>query len=401
MTSDAPTTDHPPARDPLDEFVPAKISRLFGEAFVAAHDGMETYTRATVRDLLPAVFEGKLPAEFGMGELLATGVADQAKPLAEWMVGFLVSFDDLERTGERFRVNFVSPLAPRAELKERAIAAEASVAAAYSIVDRCAEGAIDFIRGRAPGESIVFALSALNLWFDYFDNKNFLYAVNNRLAALAFADELAAQGAGGELRNVAEFGGGAGSAALAFLDEAESRGGADALGGPFRYSFTEPMKAFGRRGERNLKSRIPQGWELVPGTADINEPLIGQGFEPASLSGAWAVNTFHVARDLGKSLGHVREILRPGGVIVLGECVRPFPGQILYPEFVFDFLANFRDVVTGPNRRTHGFLTPEEWVGSLEAAGFVDVKVIPDIARLREVYPKFFTAAIVAKVPAA
>ena len=41
-----------------------------------------------------------------------------------------------------------------------------------------------------------------------------------------------------------------------------------------------------------------------------------------------------------------REILRPGGVIALGECVRPFAGQILYPEFVFDFLTNFREVVT-------------------------------------------------------
>ena len=380
----------------LDALLPAKISSSFGDRFVAAHDAMELYTRRTARELLPRIFGGALPESFSRAELLATGIVPDGEALADWLVRFLESFGDLRREGERLHPAFSEPIEERGPLRERAVAIEPSAAATYAIVDRCFDGAVDFLTGKASGESIVFALSALNLWFDYFDNRNFLYEINNRLAALVLADELA-KGGGGGRRRVAEFGGGAGSAALAFLDEVASRGGGDVLGGPLDYVFTEPMAAFGRRGERNLKGLIPEGWGFTGRAVNLNDPLTGQGFEPRSCAAAWAVNTFHVARDLEQSLGYTREILEPGGVLVMGECVRPFPGQVLYTEFIFEFLANFRGIVTTPRRHTHGFLTPEDWIASVEAAGFRDVRLVPDIQAIRTVYPKFFTATVVAR----
>lgn len=385
------------AQSALEALVPAKISGRFGERFVAAHDDMETYTRIVVRQVLPEIFGGTLPASFTKDELLATGVVPAGETLAAWVVAFLASFGDLKPAGDgAWRADFSAPLPDRAGLRERAIAENPSAAAAYSIVDRCRDGAVDFLHGRATGEAILFSLSALTLWFDYFDNRNYLYEINNRIAAMALADALAA----GRPKNarIAEFGGGSGSAALAFVDEVDERGGA-AVGGPFEYVFTEPMAAFGRRGERNLRSRMPEGWSLSHRAVDLNRSLLEQGFEPESVAAAWAVNTYHVAQDLEAALLRTREILEPGGAIVIGECVRPFAGQVLYTEFIFEFLSNFRDVKRGPFRTTHGFLTPEEWIGSLGAAGFTDVRLVPDIVRLRESYPRFFTAAIVARRP--
>ena len=45
-------------------------------------------------------------------------------------------------------------------------------------------------------------------------------------------------------------------------------------------------------------------------------------------------------------------------------------------------------------RPNGGFLTPEQWSAALEAAGFADVRVMPDVARIRAVFPTFYVAAI-------
>jgi hypothetical protein len=44
-----------------------------------------------------------------------------------------------------------------------------------------------------------------------------------------------------------------------------------------------------------------------------------------------------------------------------------------------------------------GFLTPEQWTEGLQVTGFVDVRVLPNIARIREEFPAFYSAAIAAR----
>ena len=96
-----------------------------------------------------------------------------------------------------------------------------------------------------------------------------------------------------------------------------------------------------------------------------------QGVDAGIADVVYAVNTIHIARDLAATLARVRETLKPGGVAVFSECVRPFPGQPIYVEFVFNFLENFTGVATDPRTRpNHGFLTPENWRRAFAAAGF-------------------------------
>jgi hypothetical protein len=47
-------------------------------------------------------------------------------------------------------------------------------------------------------------------------------------------------------------------------------------------------------------------------------------------------------------------------------------------------------------RPNGGFLAAEQWSAALQAAGFRDVRVLPDIARVRAVAPQFSVAAIAA-----
>ena len=102
----------------------------------------------------------------------------------------------------------------------------------------------------------------------------------------------------------------------------------------------------------------------------MDKDFAEQGVPAGYADVVYAVNTIHIARDLPATLARVRSTLKPGGVAVFSECVRPFPEQPIYVEFVFNFLENFTGVVTDARTRpNHGFLTPENWRNAFRAAG--------------------------------
>jgi len=103
----------------------------------------------------------------------------------------------------------------------------------------------------------------------------------------------------------------------------------------------------------------------------------------------------HVSRHLDHSLRSARSALQPGGWLVIGECLRPLPGQALWPEFIFQLLDGFNRVAIDPELRpTAGFLTPEQWLRALAAAGFSELEIEPDLRRIRDLYPRFITGAV-------
>jgi SAM-dependent methyltransferase len=165
------------------------------------------------------------------------------------------------------------------------------------------------------------------------------------------------------------------------------------------YRFTELVPAFLRRAER-VKERFGEPAFLPFAPLDMNRPFGEQGVAPASVSVVYAVNVLHVAHDLEFTLGEVRRALEPGGQLVVSEGVRPLAGQTMYPEFIFNLLETFRAPRLHPVYRPNGgFLTIEQWRAAFEATGFQDVRAMPDIARIRDVFPTFYAAALAATRP--
>ncbi|PYN17589.1 MAG: hypothetical protein DME05_04045 [Candidatus Rokuibacteriota bacterium] len=122
---------------------------------------------------------------------------------------------------------------------------------------------------------------------------------------------------------------------------------------------------------------------------------------PGSVSLVYAVNTVHVARDLGFTLREIFQALAPGGRLVISECIRTTSAHVIYVEFIFNLMETFRSPVLNPSYRPNGgFLTPEQWQGALQAAGFVDVRMYPDLRRLRADFPDFCVGAVSARRPA-
>ena len=110
------------------------------------------------------------------------------------------------------------------------------------------------------------------------------------------------------------------------------------------------------------------------------------------------INVVHVARNLETVLLDLRSRLRPGGRLILGECLKPTLEHPIYLEFFFSFIRSFTDVELDPRwRPIHGFLTPEAWVCALEHAGFTDIGTTPPPRPLMDRHPSFNVGAITAR----
>jgi hypothetical protein len=86
--------------------------------------------------------------------------------------------------------------------------------------------------------------------------------------------------------------------------------------------------------------------------------------------------------------------------LIISECVRSYPRQAIYAEFVFNLIQTFRSPRLHPAYRPNGgFLTPDQWRGAIESAGFVDTRFVPDVTRIHRQVPDFFVSAIGATRP--
>jgi SAM-dependent methyltransferase len=211
--------------------------------------------------------------------------------------------------------------------------------------------------------------------------------VNNWVGAVLAAERLNTRS---KLR-ILELGAGAGSASEILLRWFEQRG---LLPRIERYFITEPNAFFRRRCERKLATQyrdLPLEW----GALDINSAWDSQRVSGGEFDLVYGVNVLHVAKDLLFSLNQAHGALAPDGWLVIGECVRPYVDQPIYPELIFQILDSFSNVNTDREIRPNpGFLTADQWRRAFPRAGFRRIQLAPQIDRIREFYSHFFTAAI-------
>ncbi|MGH9400163.1 MAG: class I SAM-dependent methyltransferase [Thermoanaerobaculia bacterium] len=374
------------------------IRALFSPEFILC---AEHFDRFTVDMILRSVHELDLSPWLARGATVADvvaakGYAPRASIPLEWFFRKLAAEGYLSRARAADSVAYRSagPLSAgdpdRAESQARAI--DPRCLPPFAVVRAMAEHIPAFLRGEKTGEEILFSPAKLPLWFEYFSNDNLLYAINNRLGAEAVVRCLPAA----RPATLVEIGGGSGSAALALVERLARDAALSRIG---RYRFSEIVPTFLRRAERTIRARFPE-LPIEFSKVDMDRDFEEQGIPRGEADVFYAVNTVHIARDLGATLSRIREALKPGGVAVFSECVRPFDGQPIYVEFVFNFLENFTGVATDrATRPNHGFLTPANWRAALSASGFEDVVILPDVEQLARHYDAFFVAAVCARRP--
>ena len=237
------------------------------------------------------------------------------------------------------------------------------------------------------GDQNLLGPQGVPLWLNYFHNDNLTYAVNNWVGGAAAADRVSFQ----PTLRVLEIGAGTGSATEILLKLLDERSLLPRLE---RYVVTEPNAYFRRSNQRKLAAQYPN-LPLEWTTVDLDLPWSEQGIAPGEFDLVYAVNVMHISKNLLFSLNEARSALATGGWLIIGECVRPYDHQPMYPELMFQILESFTNVETDPEIRPNsGFLTAEQWRRAFSRAGFPRTELAPNIERIRDIYPHFFTGAI-------
>ena len=383
----------------LAEVLPPRISAPFTSAFVRSSTLFDEYVDGLVLSVFRAVGLAEAAREPGTADEIVRRAGlepGRARVPVEWILRRIGRRGILEQSegggATRFRLigklPDLDPLAVREEQRHL----DPSWLPSYVLAETVAKDYPAFLRGERVGEEILFSPLRLRLWVDFFSNDNGLYAVNNSVGAGAIEEWMPRGPA-----TIVELGGGLGSGATAVLDALRRAG---RWGEISEYRFTELVPAFLRRGQNALQTRFPDASFLRFASLDMNRPLGEQGVAPGSVSLVYAVNTVHVARDLGFTLREIFQALAPGGRLVISECIRTTSAHVIYVEFIFNLMETFRSPVLNPSYRPNGgFLTPEQWQGALQAAGFVDVRMYPDLRRLRADFPDFCVGAVSARRP--
>ena len=377
--------------------LPRSLAPAFGPSFIrSCHLYDEFVDRLALRVFRASGLE-TAAGEAGSAEELAVRAdldAQRALPPIDWMLRRLADRGVLEVSEDSRRFRLRAPLSDLdpAPIRDVQLGEDPSWRPSYVLAETVAQDYPAFLRGERTGEEILFSPARLRLWVEFFSNDNPFYAVNNLVGAVAVEEYL-------PLRPTIalELGGGLGSAAAALLPRLHtSARWADIA----EYRFTEIVPAFLRRGQHVLQTRFPDASFLRFASLDMNLPFAAQGAEPASLSLVYAVNTLHVARDLAFTLREIFGALAPGSRLVIAECVRHSATQTIAVEFIFNLMQTFRSPTLHPIYRPNGgFLTPQQWRAAMAAAGFVDVEVLPDLARVADRFPAFCVAAIQATRP--
>jgi SAM-dependent methyltransferase len=373
----------------LQEFPPA----IFSERLYQSIELMERYSIELAVDLLGQLnLAEQLGAWRSADELCAIlGFQPRFSLALQWILTRLLETGCVETQNDSGSRSYRLPKALwQPDLKYfRALGLniDPANASTLDLLDYAASAYPAVATSRQSGDHNLFGPQGVPLWLNYFNNNNLTYAVNNWVAAAAAADRLSFR----PTLRVLEIGAGTGSATEILLMVLGERALLPRLE---RYVVTEPNAYFRRCNQRKLAAQYPN-LPLEWTTVDLDLPWSAQGISPGEFDLVYAVNVMHISKNLLFSLNEARSALAMGGWLVIGECVRPYDNQPMYPELMFQILDSFTNVETDPQIRPNpGFLTAEQWRRAFSRAGFTRTEIAPDVERIREIYPHFFTGAI-------
>ena len=379
----------PRLADCLKEFPPA----IFSERLYQSIELMERYSIEVAVDLLGQLNLAEQLGEWRSADELC-GVRcfhPRFRLALQWILARLVETGclDVEVDGESraYRLRKMPWEPDLKSLRALGLNIDPGNAATLDLLDLAASLYPAVAIGQQNSDQNLFGPQGVPFWLNYFHNDNLTYAVNNWVGAAAAADHLVSQ----PRLQILEVGAGTGSATEILLQMLDERGLLPRLE---RYLITEPNAYFRRCNQRKLAAQYPD-LPLEWTTLDLNLPWNTQKIASAEFDLVYAVNVMHISKNLLFSLKEARSALAVDGWLVIGECLRPYENQPIYPELMFQILDSFSNVETDPEFRPNpGFLTAEQWRRAFLRAGLGRLKVAPDIERIREIYPHFFTGAI-------
>ncbi|MEZ4619269.1 MAG: SDR family NAD(P)-dependent oxidoreductase [Caldilineaceae bacterium] len=231
-----------------------------------------------------------------------------------------------------------------------------TIDAAVALLARCGDKLSEVLRGVQEPLELLFPGGATTLTRRLYTETATAQVMNNLLAQ-ALQQAVATLPAHQSVR-IVEIGAGSGSTTevlLPLLPEERTE-----------YLFTDIGTAFLTKAQETFGDYPFMHYQLL----DIEQPLADQGVALQQADIVIAANVLHATQDLNQSLTHVRQLLKPGGVLLLLENTRP----TRFADLTFgltDGWWRFAD-----DRQAHPLVDEATWQELLNSNGFTGVAAV-------------------------
>ncbi|MEM9568354.1 MAG: SDR family NAD(P)-dependent oxidoreductase [Cyanobacteria bacterium P01_E01_bin.34] len=130
------------------------------------------------------------------------------------------------------------------------------------------------------------------------------------------------------------------------------------------YTFTDISQAFLSQAQAQFGDRDWMQYRLL----DVEVAPQTQGFELSQYDIVVAANVLHATADLQQSLTHIRQLLQPGGLIVLLEGTRP----VRWLDLIFGLTEGWWRFSDRDLRPEYPLLSTAQWQTLLKGCGYDD-----------------------------
>ena len=219
------------------------------------------------------------------------------------------------------------------------------------LLRRCGERLDAILMGAVDARQVLFAPEAMASWVRFFVDIPWFDFYN-----LLVADSIAAavEEAPHDTRlRVLEIGAGTGGTTLPVLQRLADR--------KLEYHFTDISTFFLARARDRFKDRP----DVHVSVLDIEVDPIGQ-LGPKPFDVVLAANVLHATADLKATLKHIRQLLAPGGLLVLLELASKRP----WVDLIFGITEGWWRFTDFDLRPDYVLLGPQQWKGVLTESGF-------------------------------
>ncbi len=222
---------------------------------------------------------------------------------------------------------------------------------------RCGEALAEVLRDRQDPIQLLFSekgVSAANLYRDAAGTR-----IYNRLAALAVKEAIRDLPPGRRLR-VLEVGAGTGGTTSSVLPELPA--------GWTDYTYTDISAAFFAAAKARFEAAYPF---LDFRVLDVEQAPEGQGFQSEGYDLVMASNVLHATQDITVTLKHCRDLLAPGGLLILFEALKR-QGWLDLTFGLMDGWWRFQDA----HRPDYALMAGNKWQQVLADCGYVEASVL-------------------------
>ncbi len=289
------------------------------------------------------------------------GVLDKHRRLFGRMLAMLAEDAVLIADRSQWRVLREPDAVDADALCEELLRRHPDCAAELNLTRRCAQSLAPVLKGEADPLPLLFPGGSLAETESLYQHSPPAKTYNALIAAIFKACREVAP-TGRPLR-VLEVGAGTGSTTSYVLKELEAFGAAS-----FEYTFTDVSPLFLQRAAKKFGNPPNMRFTLFDAGSDPQ----GQGLESGHYDLVVGANVLHATPDLDVTLGNVRKVMRPGGLLVLLEGATPQRFGDLTVGLLEGWWA-----YTDTSRRNYALMPRTAWLKLLAGQGFVDAVAVP------------------------